>query len=264
MTDADLTYRQTTRIASIVANAMKKARRTLRRDLSAYVPNTNQLYNAAFSGFLAGVYEAKDNTIANASSYGGVVAQAQVFAETVDALISPVTPYVGQATFLANLCQGIMANKYSLNVTDEEFVPYAAAIVALFMESYSSFYPEASGGSSGNAQTPVAPLLVTADPVPTTSAALLIPYGVDTSAGPFNFTLPTAPAAGTLVPIRDPKATLGTHSLTVKSLDATASIQDGNNPAVFNAGAVGTILSKAGQGAAFLYWPAPLNLWTIQ
>lgn len=116
-----------------------------------------------------------------------------------------------------------------------------------------------AGGGSGSGQTPVAGLVVTADPTPV-AALLLSPYAADTRAGAFSFTLPTTPPDGTIADITDLYAAFATHNLKVKSADASCGIQDLTTPTVFQVGTTGTVASMAGAQIRYRYWAAT-NTW---
>ena len=111
-----------------------------------FVPNNPALYNAAFSGFVSGCNQAR--TIG--SSTTGLVAQAVLLAQAVDSLIATDGALnQSKVDLLTSLVSNVFGEQYPQGLTEGQYGPTAAEIVALYEEAILllASIPPVGGGS---------------------------------------------------------------------------------------------------------------------
>jgi len=111
-------------------------------------PNNAALFDAAFSGFLSGVYQLSDLSASLLTGAPGVLGHAQLFAQAVDSLISPTTVDTAMATCMFGICQSETAQRYATFNTVAGYIPTANSIVALYNEALTNLVPVGGGGGA--------------------------------------------------------------------------------------------------------------------
>jgi hypothetical protein len=96
------------------------------------VPNNPALYDAAVTGFVSGVYIARDANRVGIVGAMALASQAAVFASAVDGAIAPGSPSSAQIALVQQLCQSITANKYVTGFPQSTFDSVALSIATLY------------------------------------------------------------------------------------------------------------------------------------
>ena len=114
--------------------------------MKLYVPNNPGLYNAAISGFLAGVHQTMYLTDNVAADYASIVSEAAVFAEAVDLQIPAASPGTANEEFIFGISQAESAYRYTTSTPLAAYSVVAKAIAALYIASNTAFSPVAPPG----------------------------------------------------------------------------------------------------------------------
>jgi hypothetical protein len=113
-----------------------------------YTPNNNAIWDAAFSGFWAGVLLAKDAPDMTEATANGITAQASVFAQAVDSGIAAGSPNSAQVAFVGQMSQSLLANKYSQGLPESAFEGTAQTIATAYASASAAFFDPGSGSTS--------------------------------------------------------------------------------------------------------------------
>lgn len=110
--------------------------------------NTNILYNAAYSGALAGV-SSRWLTSAAETTYPTVIAACQAFATALDDELGEIADATqADANLLQQICSSFWENRNPTGTAAEDYAPYVVPLAVLFDESRAGLEP-VSGGDSG-------------------------------------------------------------------------------------------------------------------
>ena len=113
--------------------------RALGHRMRLEVPNNNGLYNAAFNGYISGVYQLISQVNVPLASSEAVEVHAAAFAAEVDGLIAPTAVDTSQSELLYGICESTNAQRYDIGVNG--YLEIAEAVVALYKELVTSLFP---------------------------------------------------------------------------------------------------------------------------
>lgn len=199
--------------------------------------NNPALYNAAFTGFMAGAIFQVDITLLTQSEMALLKTEAELFAVALDAAIPTATVSSSQVTFLSKLVESVVAEKYSVGIAPNE---YSATIASVAV-----FYSSVTFVSDPTVRPTVTVSASTALSIDQSDSIVF----VDTAGGPVTVTLPPL-TENCLFTFSDDAVNWQNQPCALHSSDSSV-IQSPTNPKVYSS-AGGTVTLTEG-GASITY-----------
>ena len=132
--------------------AQRVVREQHRMRFGDYVPNNNTIWDAAFTGFWAGVLLRVDAESLSTETAAEITTQAQQFAVAVDQLIAPGTPNTAQWQFVGQLTQSLLAGKYATGLPASAYSGLAESVAKAYTSASAAFYNPGGGGGGSPPQ----------------------------------------------------------------------------------------------------------------
>jgi len=132
--------------------AQRVVREQHRMRFGDYVPNNNTIWDAAFTGFWAGVLLAVDAESLSTETAAEITTQAQQFAVAVDQLIAPSSPNTAQWQFAGQLTQSLLAGKYTTGLPASAYSGLAESVARAYTSASAAFYNPGGGGGGSPPQ----------------------------------------------------------------------------------------------------------------